>query len=109
MGKEEKVIVHVDADLEPIIPRFFELRHEDIEAINRNIEKDDYETIMRIGHSLKGVGGGYGFDYVSEIGVAIEKAAKENNTEDIKRWVNELSTYLEKVEIVYKVEIIYDE
>ena len=101
MGDEEKIIVHVDADLEPIMPRFFELRHEDVEAINGNLEKGDYETIQRIGHSMKGAGGGYGFDYISEVGVAIEVAAKENNTEDIRRWVDELSIYLEKVEIVY--------
>jgi HPt (histidine-containing phosphotransfer) domain-containing protein len=101
MSNEEEIIVHVDAYLEPIIPRFFELRCEDIKVINRNIEKGDYETIMRIGHSMKGAGGGYGFDYISEIGAAIEVAAKENNTEDIRRWVDELSIYLEKVEVVY--------
>ena len=101
MGKEEKIIVHVDVDLKPIIPRFFELRNEDIDVINKNLEKNDYETIMRIGHSMKGAGGGYGFDYISEIGMAIERAAKENNTADIKRWVDELSIYLEKVEVVY--------
>jgi HPt (histidine-containing phosphotransfer) domain-containing protein len=101
MGNEEKIIVHVDVDLEPIMPRFFELRYEDIDAINKNIEKADYETIMRLGHSMKGAGGGYGFDYISEIGAGIEKAAKENNAEDIRRWVYELSLYLEKVEVVY--------
>jgi HPt (histidine-containing phosphotransfer) domain-containing protein len=101
MSKEEEIIVHIDADLEPIIPRFFELRHEDVEAINDNLEKADYETIMRIGHSMKGAGGGYGFDYISEIGMAIETAAKGKNKEDIKRWVDKLSIYLEKVEVVY--------
>jgi hypothetical protein len=50
---------------------------------------------------MKGAGGGYGFDYISEIGAAIEKAAKENNIEDLRRWVGELSIYLEKVEVVY--------
>ena len=101
MGKEEKVIVHVDADLKSIIPRFFELRCADLDLINRNIEKGDYETIRRIGHSMKGAGGGYGFDYISEIGVAIELAAKEHNTEDIRRWVDELSVYLKKIEVLY--------
>ena len=101
MGNEEKIIVHVDADLEPIIPRFFELRHEDVEAINDNLEKADYEMIMRIGHSMKGAGGGYGFDYISEIGAVIEMASKEKNREDIRRWVDKLSIYLEKVEVVY--------
>ncbi len=101
MSKDEKIIVHVDADLEPIIPRFFELRCEDVEVINKNIENGDYEAIMRIGHSMKGAGGGYGFDYISEIGMAIELAAKEKNREDIRKWLDELSMYLEKVEVVY--------
>ncbi len=101
MSKDEKIIVHVDADLKPIIPRFFELRHEDVDAINKNLEKSDYETIMRIGHSMKGAGGGYGFDYISEIGAAIERVAKEKNREDIRRWADELSVYLENVEVVY--------
>ena len=101
MGKDEKIIVHVDVDLKPIIPRFFELRHEDIDAINKNLEKNDYETIMRLGHSMKGAGGGYGFDYISEIGAAIERVAKEKNREDIRKWADELSVYLEKVEVVY--------
>jgi len=101
MGKDEKIIVHVDADLEPIMPRFFELRYDDIYTINENIEKSDNATIQRIGHSMKGAGGGYGFDYISEIGAVIEMVAKENNTEDIRRWVDKLSIYLEKVEVVY--------
>lgn len=97
----DKIIVHVDADLEPIIPRFFELRSEDISAINESIEKKDFETIMRIGHSMKGAGGGYGFDYVSEIGRAIEEAAKKAHAGDVKVWTIKLVNYLKNVEVVY--------
>lgn len=101
MGKEEKIIVHIDADIEAIIPRFFELRAEDIGVINECIEKNDFETIMRLGHSMKGAGGGYGFDYVSEVGQAIEEAAKKADTGDIKAWTLKLENYLKDVEVVY--------
>lgn len=97
----DKIIVHVDADLEAIIPRFFELRAADIIVINESIEKNDFETIMRLGHSMKGAGGGYGFDYVSEVGQAIEEAAKKAHAGDIKEWTLKLENYLKNVEVVY--------
>jgi HPt (histidine-containing phosphotransfer) domain-containing protein len=100
-NSRKKIILNINSELEPIVPRFLELRHEDIKSIDGALEHGDFETITRMGHSMKGSGAGYGFDYISEIGVAIEKAAKENNTEDIRRWVDELSVYLEKVEVVY--------
>jgi len=101
MGKEGKIIVHVDGDLEAIIPRFFELRAVDISVIKESIEKSDFETIMRMGHSMKGAGGGYGFDYVSEIGQAIEEAAKKKDGVAIKEWALKLGNYLKNVEVVY--------
>lgn len=97
----DKIIVHVDADLEAIIPRFFELRAEDISVINESIEKNDFETIMRLGHSMKGAGGGYGFHYVTEVGQSIEEAAKKADAGDIKAWTLKLENYLKNVEVVY--------
>lgn len=96
-----KKIVRVDADLEPIMPRFFEIRRDDIQLINEALEKNDYETITRIGHSMKGAGAGYGFEYITEIGINIEEAGKNRDLERIKRWAWELSAYLESVEVVY--------
>ena len=97
----DKIIVHVDADLEAIIPRFFELREEDILLINESIEKNDFETIRRLGHSMKGAGGGYGFDYISELGRAMEEAAKKEDKAEIKEWTLKLKDYLDNVEVVY--------
>lgn len=101
MGNEDKIIVHIDADLKAIVPRFLELRVKDISAINESIEKKDFVTITRLGHSMKGAGGGYGFDYISEIGQAIEEAAKKSDAGDIKEWTIKLANYLQNVEVVY--------
>ena len=101
MNDEDRIIVHIDADLEPIIPRFFELRKEDVDSIKKSLKKGDYETMRRSGHSMKGSGGGYGFDYISELGKGIENAAIEENSKEIEQRVNELSKYLKKVEVIY--------
>ena len=101
MSKDDKIIVHVDADLEPILPRFMELRYDDIDMINELLESGDYETIRRIGHSMKGAGGGYGFDHISVIGKGIEDAAKDKEVSKIRQKVNQLSNYLERVEVIF--------
>jgi len=99
--KAEKIIVTIDPALEPIVPRFLELRRDDIKHINEALGSGDYETILRIGHSMKGSGAGYGFDYISDIGIKIENAGKEGDAGTIRKWTKELSAYIKKVEVVY--------
>ncbi|MBI5361281.1 MAG: Hpt domain-containing protein [Planctomycetes bacterium] len=97
-----KIIVHVDAELEDIVPGFMENRRKDIKSILEALKGGDYETIRILGHSMKGSGGGYGFDAITEIGASLEQSAKDKNTENIRKKVDELSTYLENVEVKYE-------
>ncbi|MBI3950534.1 MAG: response regulator [Acidobacteria bacterium] len=99
---EEKIIVEVDADLQKLLPRFLEGRRKDIETILTALEQEDYRTIEILGHTLRGSGGSYGIDAISDIGQALERAARAKQREDIRKCVAELSHYLDHVEIVYK-------
>jgi HPt (histidine-containing phosphotransfer) domain-containing protein len=98
---DEKIVVNVDSDIEDLIPGFLENRQEDVKSIYDALEKEDYETIRILGHSMKGVGGGYGFDEITDIGRSIEESAEGKNPEEVKKWVINLSNYLDRVEIVY--------
>ena len=53
-----------------------------------------------LGHSMKGAGGGYGFDAITDIGAALEEAAKDNNPGKALRGVSDLVAYLDRVEVV---------
>jgi len=99
---DEEILVRIDRDLEDLIPGYIENRYKDIKSIINSLEIDDYETIRVLGHSMKGSGGGYGFDKITEIGKLIEQAAKDKNREVIKRQVEDLSIYIKKVEIIYE-------
>ncbi len=99
--ENSKIVVHIDADLEELIPGYLRNRRADVETINRALEKKDYENLRLLGHTLKGGGIGYGFDTISEIGRLIETAAKNENTIEIKKQRNELSSYLEHLEVVF--------
>ena len=98
---EDKIIVHVDEDLEDLIPGFFENRYKDIKNMQEALEKEDFETIRIIGHSMKGFGAGYGFDAITDIGKSLEQAAKDEDPGPIGKLVNELTTYVERVDVVY--------
>ncbi len=97
----EKIIIQVDADLEDLIPGFLENRNTDIETLRTELENSQYENLRSIGHSIKGVGGGYGFDLMSQIGAEIESAAKENNGDLIREKIEQLDDYLKRVDIEY--------
>lgn len=98
---DEKIIIQVDPDLEELIPGFLENRNADVAKLRSSLEDMDFANVQSIGHSTKGVGGGYGFDLMSELGAEIEAAAKEKDAEKISEKINQLDDYLQRIEIEY--------
>ncbi|WP_419176559.1 Hpt domain-containing protein [Desulfosediminicola sp.] len=96
------VTVYVDIDLKEIIPLFLESRQEDIVKMRRAITECDFDKVARIGHTLKGVGGGYGFDFITDIGREIESAAKDENSQVISKLVKTMEESLANIEIIYE-------
>ncbi|MCP4351465.1 MAG: Hpt domain-containing protein [Desulfobacterales bacterium] len=104
MNQGEKTIAYIDAELEEIIPMFFEQTWEDIQSVKDALEKGDYETLERLGHSIKGASLGYGFEEMGKIGKAIEEAAGDNKSlDEIRILVNNLIIHTDNVEVIYKV------
>ena len=93
--------IEIDKDLKPIIPKFLENRKNDIKEIKSYLKEENYKEIEIIGHSMKGSGGGYGFEEITKIGELIEKAAKAEDKEKIIKKIEKLNTYLKEIEIVY--------
>jgi len=50
---------------------------------------------------MKGAGGSWGFQRITDVGAALEQAAKSIDADASRKWVSELSRYLDHVEIVY--------
>lgn len=98
--KDKKITVHVDPEIADIVPGFLENRQKDIKLIQDALLKEDYETIRTLGHSMKGSGGGYGFDAIGEIGLSIEQNAMDRNIDGIRREIKELAAYLDRIEVV---------
>jgi len=98
---DDKIIVRIDADLEDIVPGFLKNRRQDILSIETCLNEKDYEAIQILGHSMKGAGTSYGFPFISEIGKAIEDAAKTGSDRIIAAKNLELRDFLERIRIEF--------
>ena len=96
-----KIIIKVDPDLEELVPGFLENRAKDVVRLREALGRNDLPSIQSIGHNLKGVGGGYGFLRMSEIGAEMERAAKASNPAPLADLINDLAEYLSRVVIEY--------
>ena len=97
----DKIRIRVDADLQDLVPGYLENRESDLLIYQQALEKGDFDSIAVLGHSMKGSGGGYGFNDLSQIGRAIEKAAESKDKESVRKSIIDMTAYLKKLEIVY--------
>lgn len=97
----ETIIVHIDPDLEDLIPGFLANRQRDVASLQALVDQRDYPAIRLIGHSMKGAGGGYGFDPITEVGDQLEIAALQADDDAIRRLTAQLADYLARVKPVF--------
>lgn len=97
----DPIIVRVDRELSALVPRFLGNCKRDVLLLEEAIAKSDMDTTRRIGHSLKGVGGGYGFAEITRLGNAIESAAKGGDAQSALAALSALAAYLDAVQVEY--------
>lgn len=95
------VVVHVDASFEPLIPKFMTNRKKEITTMAEAASQGDFETIRKVAHGMKGVSGSYGFPAMTTMAARLEQAAKTADEGSIRRDLTALTSYLDRVEIVY--------
>lgn len=97
---KEKIIVPIDPDIADLVPGFLANRRNDVEKLRALVAQGDFATIKLIGHSMKGAGGGYGFDPITDYGGAIERAAQSGDGATVLAQTDLLDAYLQAVEPV---------
>jgi HPt (histidine-containing phosphotransfer) domain-containing protein len=97
----EKLIVEIESDLEYLVPEYLDGRRQDVISIREALQNGDFETIRILGHNLKGTGGGYGFNGITDIGAAIQDSALSGDAGMLEKLAGDLQDYLDRVTIRY--------
>lgn len=96
---EPEARVFVDADILDLVPRFLENRRADVGTLRGALSCEDFESIRRTGHRMRGSGGGYGFPAITRMGTTIERAAIERDARRVSQATEELEAYLACVRV----------
>ncbi len=97
----ESIIVQVEAYLERILPRYLVGRREEVVSLLGRTNSDDLDTIRVFGHRMKGTGGAYGLDAITEIGNTLEQAAIHQSINEIEELLDSFLNYLDRLEVIY--------
>jgi HPt (histidine-containing phosphotransfer) domain-containing protein len=98
----DQITVNVDESLSDLIPGFLERKRVDINGILEATSRRDYESISRAAHRLKGEGGSYGFDQMTEMARLLEDAVANRDDAAIMKLAYQLQDYVSHVEVVFQ-------
>ena len=98
----DRVIVEVDEDLSDLIPGFLTHKRAEVATIFEAVTRRDYAAISSLAHRIKGDGGSYGFDSMTEMGRSLENAAAMHDDGAVTALARQLLSYLDHVEIVFQ-------
>jgi CheY-like chemotaxis protein len=95
-------IEYINSDLKELIPSFMHNTQQEIKKLQEALNQDDWPTIERMGHSIKGSSFGYGFKRMGMIGRRMQAAAREtHDKEKLAALLRELIDYTENIQVVY--------
>lgn len=99
----ERIIIHIDdEDVFELIPDYLDSRRDELAVLRGAVAQSDFETLRGLGHKMKGSGGGFGLDRISEIGGNLESFAKSGDMAAIEQEIDGLNDFLSRVEVVCK-------
>ena len=82
-------------------PAYLRNCRQNVIDMDHALDRADFEAVTIIGHNLRGSGGGFGFQIITDIGAGLEEAAANTDVAGSRKWVVELTRYLDRTETVF--------
>ncbi len=96
----DTILVRANHKFADRIPAYRQNCRQNVIAMLDALDRVDFETVKYLGHQMRGSGSAFGFQGITDIGAALQQAAESADTEASRKWVGELSNYLDRVEII---------
>jgi len=91
----------VERTILDLIPSFLSNRRRELDSLRHALQTGDFELVRHLGHRMRGVGGSYGFEYVTLLGRRLEHCGRERDADLLGELVSEYADYLSSVRIEY--------
>ncbi|MDO8322535.1 MAG: PAS domain S-box protein [Phenylobacterium sp.] len=77
------------------IPAYLDSCRQDVITMRDALDRADFEPVTILGHNMRGSGGGFGFQAITDFGAGLEQAAEDTDVLTSRRLLDALSSYLE--------------
>ena len=95
-------LVQVDKDFAEFISTFLEDVLQDIRKMAAALAREDFDTVHKLSHRIKGAGGGFGLETISEQAGTLDAAAKSRSKANTQTALSDLSDYVNTLQIAYR-------
>jgi len=92
-------VVWLEKDLEQLVTRFLRRKEAEVQRLRTALLEDDFDSIARAGHDLKGAGEGFGFPELSILGAKLELAARNRDKELLEAHFATMERYLKRIQV----------
>jgi CheY-like chemotaxis protein len=96
----DTILVRAEPKFADRIPAYLQNCRQNGVAMLDALDRVDFETVKFLGHQMRGSGGAFGFQAITDIGAELQQAAESADADASRKWVGELSNYLDRVETV---------
>jgi signal transduction histidine kinase/DNA-binding NarL/FixJ family response regulator len=98
-GQPNGIPLHPNKKIADRVPRYLQDCRQNAIALTEALDRVDFEAVTILGHNMRGSGGAFGFQVITDIGAALEHAAESADAHASRKCVNELSAYLDHAEV----------
>lgn len=92
--------VQIDPELKDLATGYLENRRKEVQTFQTCLGGNDFPTIKRMGHNIKGTAGSYGFEELGKLGSELEKMAAKGDGTALQELVAQFERYVSQVQIL---------
>ncbi len=87
-----------------MLPGFLLRRESEVSQLSELLNGHDYKGIKDIAHRLKGIGGGYGLQVITDLGGELERAAAVEDDAKAAECIQHLANVVRHLKIAIHIE-----
>jgi CheY-like chemotaxis protein/HPt (histidine-containing phosphotransfer) domain-containing protein len=102
-SRMEPILLRVKPKFADRIPAYLQNCRQNVIVMLDALDRVDFETVTSLGHQMRGSGGAFGFQAITDIGAALQQAAEIADADVSRKWLGELSNYLDRIDTDVRV------
>jgi CheY-like chemotaxis protein len=99
-NRMEPILLRVKSKFADRIPAYLQNCRQNAILMLDALDRGDFEIVTSLGHQMRGSGGMFGFQAITDIGAALGQAAGGADNDASRKWVGELSNYLDSIDAI---------